>query len=204
MPNIVSLAVNKNPPHTIYAKSHKSNRRLPFFSSDGGLSWSRGEYAESMRASDTRRHFWFSSAMAPHPTHAGQCLVVSSGDGKLFKTNDGGKTWSLFGTGYTGARVMGMSFGKKKIMLALTDFGLWLKKRNEAFYNEIRIPKYKGASSVHLLGQSSGGIIATVGTWRDQSALVRSPKGGWRLIPEIHGRLRNPSLSDFFFHDCPS
>ncbi len=189
-PNMGSLAISKKPPYIIYAKAHKSNFRLPFYSKNAGLSWKQGKYGEFVQTHSSRKHFWFSSALAPHPENPKQCLTVSSGDGKVFKTTDGGATWKLFGSGYTGARVMDMSFDKKGMVLALTDFGIWIKKRNDEYFRDLQIPRFNGASSSHLVVRANDMIVATVGTWDDQCLAIGSTSNGWKLYPELHGRFR--------------
>jgi photosystem II stability/assembly factor-like uncharacterized protein len=190
LPNLVSLGMSQKRPYVLYAKAHMSKRRLPFYSEDGGVTWEQGRYGAFAQTRRSQQQFWFSSAFAPHPSDPKQCLVVSSGSGKVFKTSDGGATWDLFGTGYTGARVMDMVSDKAGIILALTDFGLWTSRRGDVYFRDLQIPRFKQASSVHLVGKAGDTIVATVGTWHDQCVAVRQPKGDWKLYPKLHGRFR--------------
>lgn len=192
--NIVSMVVNKNPPHILFASTHASKQRLPFSSHDGGLTWKQGDYAATMRGYKTKSHFWFSSVLAPHPSNARQCLASSSGDGKIFKTDDGGDSWNLYGSGYTGARVMDMYFDAQTILVALTDFGLWANDRSDSYFDEIELPRCKGESSTHFIGQLADRKIATIGNWHEQCAALEVAKGKWRLLPQVHGRFRNMSI----------
>lgn len=187
-PNLVSLAFSRNSPFILYAKTSESRRRLPFYSKNAGLTWAQGRYGEFARTHGSQPHFWFSSVFAPHPADPRQCLVVSSGDGKVFKTKDGGATWDLFGTGYTGARVMDMSFNEGSMTVALTDFGLWTSARNDVYFRDLLIPRFQKASSVHHLASAGDTIVATTGTWSDQCIAVRQHKNDhWKLYPEYHG-----------------
>ncbi len=206
-PNMVSLAISNKPPFVLYAKAHGAQRRLPFYSKDAGVTWAQGRYGEFTRTHGSQQHFWFSSILAPHPTDPMQCLVVSSGDGKVFKTNDGGATWDLFGRGYTGARVMDMSFDEAGIIIvALTDFGLWTGRRDEVYFRGLQIPRFRESSSTHLVRGAGDIIVATVGTWHDQCIAVRQPNGRWKLHPEVHGDMRflavHPRDSNLIYVDA--
>ena len=204
-PNLVSLAFSSNQPFVLYAKASESRRRLPFYSKNAGVSWTQGRYGEFARTHGRQQHFWFSSVFAPHPADPKQCLVVSSGDGKVFKTKDGGATWDLFGTGYTGARVMDMSFDEGNMTVALTDFGIWTSARNDVYFRDIKIPRFQKASSVHHLASAGDTMVATVGAWSDQCIAVRRPNGDWKLHPEHHGNFRylavDPKNPDIIYLD---
>jgi hypothetical protein len=196
-PDITALAISHQHPYILYAKSNASRYRLPFFSMDLGESWNEGKYGDFINTHGKQQHFWFSSIFAPHPNNPYQCLTVSNGDGKVFRTDNGGASWDIFGTGYTGARVVDMSFENGDIYAALTDFGIWKGNVNDEYYVNMNVPKYKGQSSVHLLKKTKDYLIATVGTWNDQCVATKYLDNKWRLHPQIHGRFNSLIINPF-------
>lgn len=189
--DVASVAVSSVEPVSFLAKAHASRARMPFWSHDDGKTWVRGKYSSSLPTERHGAHFWYASAFTSHPSLPKFWLTVSSGDGKVFASTDAGQTWALYGSGYTGARLMSFHASRDTLTFGLTDFSIWEQRRGEDFFRELDVPRYKRGASVHRLSYSSRSLIATVGTWNDQVLVVGNPGTGWRRFSNIHGSFRH-------------
>lgn len=203
--NIQSLAVSKVAPYILYGKKAQAtsgNSRLPMYSTDRGQTWQHGNYAASIPAADYGEYFYWSSILVPDPNDAYECTVIASGDGKCFKTVDGGVTWNLHGNGYTGIRVNKILFSDDMMYLASTDFSIWKKARgpgSDDFYDQISetdLPRYSGEKTIFLLGRLPSGLhVATVGSYTSQCITFEQSNGTWTNETTQNGNFKRLTVA---------
>lgn len=163
--------------NVVYLATHRSKAKGPFFSSDGCAQWERASSTNS-KGLITKGGFFFSSPFATHPTLPKTALTVSNGVARVLKTNDGGEKWYYSGSGYTGARVRSVArLGEHRIVLALTDHGIWYSTRDGVAFEKMRLGARGGKESVSAIAVDGELIVASTGGWKNKHLIV-SRDGG--------------------------
>lgn len=142
------IAVSPVDAKQLYIRANQSPMP-PYFSHDGGETWSRPESVDPDKLLGGIPGFWFSSPFAPHPTEARTCLHVTNGRARIIRTEDGGKNWRFSGSGFMGARMSDIIFlSSDHMIFGLTDHGLYeTKDRGETFI-ELDTPRISGGKNV--------------------------------------------------------
>ncbi|MBI5416389.1 cadherin-like domain-containing protein [Candidatus Poribacteria bacterium] len=192
----VYIAMSPVNPDFLYA-SPGSDSLNPFFSHDGGETWSAPTTIDDGNLSLVGGRY-FPGFIEPHPTDSSVALTAKNGSATVIKTIDGGSKWKYSGNGYTGGRRSGKTsllFFKdpKRMIFPLVDFGfVETLDGGDTFRLMEELPKYanggsngKGTSSTPTADCSpdENAFVAGVGAWGQgngkQVLISKIDEGKW-------------------------
>jgi hypothetical protein len=153
---------------------------LPYWSDDAGATWHPVERYHAEEAMEM--NYYNAKPVAFDPEQAAAAVMNSH---MMVRTDDGGRTWHYSGNGYTGARLMDISFVSETVMLwGLTDYGVFLTKDGGASFTGLGVPRAYGAKSIGSADMRGDTILAAVGGWSAQD-IVRSTDRGGTWVPAL-------------------
>lgn len=150
--------------------------RGPFFTKDGGATWSRSKPVAG-DSFTTGGGFFLPSPIALHPTNASFALTSSNGRARILRSEDGGATFTFSGSGYLGARLRTSIFQSADDMVFnLTDHGPWRTGDNGQTFAPIEVPRMGGRSvgGADLQGDT---FILGVGSWKHKHLIISRDLG---------------------------
>ena len=170
---------------TLYAAPASKSPNFPYYSTDGGASWSQPTTINSSQ-NVVDLDYFMTSAIAIKEDNHDQLIVFY--DGAIVKSIDAGATYNWASQGMTGARVSDMSFINETVRyICLTDYGLIRTINNGSTWEEVDFTTSsdKSCGSVSVSGNT---IIATQGSWTSQ-IIRRSTDGGasWSTVSSPNG-----------------
>lgn len=186
----VDIAASPVDADIVYLRAQRVGAR-PFYSHDGGASWQKSVNTNKGGMIENES-FYFSGPFAPHPRKALWALHVSNGKTRIIRTQDGGRTWAYSGSGFTGGRAEEIVFiDGQRMLLCLTDFGLWLTENHGASFRELPLGRIMGLQSSSSAVWLDGSIVASLGTWGNKG-LAASHDGGenWDYFPDLVDRFK--------------
>ncbi|MBU1611643.1 MAG: hypothetical protein KKC99_07340 [Proteobacteria bacterium] len=115
------VAASPADPNVVYTKVSLGRIIAPYASTDAGKSWYPADNYDRAGVLLSEKLFYFPSPIAPHPTKPKEAIIASNGKGTILRTTDAGKNWDYSATGFTGGRMVDITFVDPTTML----FGLW-------------------------------------------------------------------------------
>ncbi|MFK5920797.1 MAG: hypothetical protein QM496_01350 [Verrucomicrobiota bacterium] len=184
------LAMSPVNPQVLYAEATEAGGPLPCYSHNGGLDWHK---VESREAGFYGSSVYFAEGLVPHPTKAMTAF-------HLYPpriTNDGGKTWQLFGSGVSGSRLSSQSAiafrpdDSKKMVFFHTDHGSSLTKDGGDTWDYVPAPRQKDLGSMSMPGGAydpttgSQTMVSAVGGWvRQRLCLTYDDGHTWEVLSD--------------------
>lgn len=170
----------------LYVKGHKSSIG-PFFSHDGGLSWHKAKNI-NVDSLAPLEGMYFSSPIAVHPLKPSVALIASNGRATVLRTKDGGLTWRYSGSGYTGGRLMDITFADPiTFYFGLTDHGLWKTSDSGQTFEPLPVPKIDG-KSVQAADVEGNNLVIGIGQWKRKSLAISHDAGStWVKFKKFTG-----------------
>ena len=165
-------------------------RGSPYYSRDGGRSWSRADNTNSKRLTEGKG-FYFSSPLAMHPTDANVALTSSNGKARVLRTEDGGANWFFSGSGYCGGRLTSVhALPGGELIFGLTDHGAWLTRNAGDTFSFLGHPS-NGGLSIGGIAAKGDTIALSVGGWAKKGLVISHSHGShWSSVEKVTGGLR--------------
>ena len=169
----------------------------PFFSHDGGASWQEPEAVDAggmlSQVNDSFGGEFLGSPIAASPVDLNVALASGNGN-HVERTEDGGRSWTYSGSGYSGGRAGGgaASFSwdptnPNRFILFLTDFGAVMTKDGGVTFRNLKVPRF-GESAHTSVGAldpapNSQVIVTAVGASPQVLAVSRDEGRSWTQCP---------------------
>lgn len=169
------IEVSPADPNVVIAT--KSGKQAgPYFSHDGGRSWSSARSINQKGLADGGG-FFFPSPVAMHPRDAAVAITSSNSRARVLRTEDKAENWFFSGSGYRGGRLRHVIFeSEQQMIFNLTDHGPWETLDAGATFAHIEVPRINGRSTAG--GAFSGEkLIIAVGNWRKKELLTSTNRG---------------------------
>jgi photosystem II stability/assembly factor-like uncharacterized protein len=190
--NYTEIAISPVNPDYLYVSVDEWGGINPFWSHDGGETWS---FPKTLDRNDNsfKEGRYFSAPVSPHPLEADVAITSANGAARILKTDDGGLSWFYSGTGYTGGRKgvgntsQAFFHDPQKMIFFLMDHGPALTEDGGQTFRLLNIPSVYGFKTTPVGDVSPNPddktIVTAIGDWRKHVLAVSRNSGeNWELI----------------------